>query len=196
MINIISNQDSNSKNNIIVVTGMSGVGKDFLLSQVSLPKKISIIGWGDMLSKLLDKHKDLMMESIDSDTIIKNQFLVCEKVIKLQPVVAICHAIRLEDGIYNYNLEIEKKLNPKCYIFITAPAKIISHRIIERNKNGSRYITQTNIEHIEREQNIKLAKVMELAALLKTELVILSNIDDEYDYNISKLKLIMKRLKL
>lgn len=177
-----------NKNRIVVITGMAGVGKDFLADKAIEGLSINKIGWGDMLSDELGVNKDIMMNTVTPEKILDGQFAVCRKVIKMQPLIAICHVVRLENNRYKYYMEIEKLLNPVGYVFITAPAELIAQRVHTRNLKGKRKVSEVSTKDIERIQNIKLQAVQELASLQNSELLILNNVAEEIEPNIVKLR--------
>lgn len=175
-------------NNIIVVTGMTGVGKDYLIDRANAPHRLTAVGWGDMLSRELGMHKDVMMGALAPDTILQGQFSVCQRVLELQPLIAICHVIKPEDGRYAYNLPIEQLLKPRAYVFVSAPATVIGERVRQRNRNGSgRLSPELPVAEIDRIQRIKLELVRELAELNQSDFIVLNNVEEQLADNLAVL---------
>lgn len=182
-----------NKNNIIIVTGLTGVGKDYLIEKVVHKTGIKIVGWGDLLSSELGINKDIMMEISSAKRISDAQMKVCHKIIAHQPILAICHVVKPEANGYTYNLVIERLLNPILYVFITAPPGIIYQRVDERNKSGKRKSTLHTIEEINEKQNIELAAVRKLSAIQNSEILVLNNVEEDLADNINELT---KRIQL
>lgn len=176
-----------NKNRIIIVTGMTGVGKDFLVDKAIQDLSVNKVGWGDMLSEELGVNKDIMMSTVDPDRILEGQFAICHKVLQIQPVVAVCHVVKPENGRYIYNLEIEKLLNPFGYVFIAAPPELIYQRVQMRNLKGKRKSPEISVDEIERIQNIKIEAVKELAVIQGSQMLIVNNTVEELDANVGKL---------
>lgn len=183
------------KNRIIIVTGMTAVGKDFLIDRVVENLQVNKTAWGDMLSDELGVNKDIMMDTVAPEIILDGQFAVCHEVLQMQPVVAVCHVVKPENGQYVYNLEIEKMLNPLGYIFIAAPPELIAQRVHMRNLEGNRKSPETPIDEIERVQDIKLKAIKELASLQNSEMLIVNNVAEELDANVHKLSKLIRTLQ-
>lgn len=189
------NVQQRNKNRTAIVTGMNGVGKDFLISKVIKSNPIKVAGWGDLLSEELGVDKDIMMKTVDPEMILQGQYAVCDKVMNMQPLVAICHVVKLENGRYVYNLEIEKRLNPMYYVFVSAPAELIAERVRKRNLSGERSSHEMSTKEIAEVQKIRLKAMKELAEVQQTKLVILNNIDAELDINLNTLDNLINHLK-
>lgn len=182
------------KNQIVIVTGMNGAGKDYLAERAFNHPALSVIGWGDMLSEELGLHKDVMMRMALPDAIQEGQWAVCNKILSIQPVVALCHVIKLEGGRYRYNYEIEKRLNPLCYVFITAPPALIAERIRVRNKEQNRHNEEMTVADIARIQDVKLKLVQKLATLQQSDCIVLHNTEALLASNIQALRQISQAL--
>lgn len=176
-----------NKNRIIIATGMTGVGKDFLVDKAIQNLSVNKVGWGDMLSEELGVNKDIMMSTVDPDRILEGQFAVCHKVLQIQPVVAVCHVVKPENGQYIYNLEIEELLNPFGYVFIAAPPELIYQRVQTRNLKGKRKSPEIPVDEIKRIQNIKIEAVKELAVIQGSKMLIVNNTVEKLDANVDKL---------
>lgn len=185
--------DNSKKNDILVVAGMTGVGKDFIINRIDT-KGVSIIGWGDKLGELLNLDKDFMMSETPHNIILEHQQDVCDYVLKNKPVIAICHPIKDEDGEYTFNLNIEKRLNPCCYIYVKAPPAVIRRRVINRNKMGFRKSKELTINSIRKLQKVEISEIKRLARLQNTKLVIVNNINFVLHGNIRKINNIIDNI--
>jgi len=177
-----------TKNKILAVTGMTGVGKDYLVERANQEYEVGVVNWGSLIGDELEVNRDLMASTHSAEEIEAAQFAVCQKIVDMQPVVATCHTIRPLNGEYTYNLEVEQKLNPAGYVFISAPPELIAERIRKRNDEGSRKSQEMSIDEIFRIQQIKLLAVHSLARALDCRFVVLNNTELEFESSVRSLQ--------
>lgn len=167
------------KNEILAITGMTGVGKDFLVARANQPYGVAVTNLGTLIGKKLEADRDLMMDTIDPDRIRAAQLSAYREVAEAQPHIVTCHAIRPQTKDYGYDLEMEQIFNPRCYVFVEAPAELIAQRISERNERGYRKSPEQSVEEIDYVQQAKLQAVEELVGILGCELLVITNTDED-----------------
>lgn len=175
------------KNEIVAVTGMTGVGKDYLVDRANQEHGLGVVNLGTMVGEELATDRDLMMDIVDPARIRAAQFIVYRKVLAMQPRLVTCHAVRPQGEGFAYDLEIEQLFNPACYVFVAAPAEIIAERVRQRNQTGERKSPELPIDEIDRVQQIKLKAVTELSGALECDLLVLNNVHEEFDENVRRL---------
>ena len=180
-----------SHNRIAVITGLTGVGKDFLTDRLVQDEPIKVVNWGTLLGSLLRTDRDTMMTTTNETEITKQQFAVCDALINMQPIAVTCHTVRSRGTDIEYNLALEEKLNPYAYIFVSAPAEIIGERVTLRNDSGVRNSEELRVSEIERLQNVKRQRVAEIATYLGSRFFELENLDGLVGTNVAKLATIL-----
>lgn len=177
------------KNRLIGVTGLTGVGKDYLVTAANADMKIRTSNLGTVIGEMLSMDRDAMMQSASPEKIRMAQRQAYAKVAAEQPLVVTCHAIRpMADGKLGFDNEMEDIFNPMSYVFVTAPADIIRERVIKRNQTGERKSPEMSVSQIDEEQDEKLERAQELATYLCTRLVVLENTDLHYINNVAVLR--------
>lgn len=182
------------KNNIIAITGMTGVGKDFLLNKAAKPSAVQMANLGTIISEELGTNRDTMMSEVDSERIRQAQLKAYRRVVETQPIIVTCHTVRPYKRTYSYDLEMERIFSPKLYIFIWAPPHIIAKRVHQRNETGVRRSPEMSVDVIASEQEVKLERVRALTTILGCELLVFNNIDANLDGNIVKLNTLFQQL--
>lgn len=181
-------------NRIIVLTGISGVGKDYLVHHADRPPELMVVGWGDELASLLGVDKD-EMDTVDAEKMHRAQVQVCDKVIAASPVVAICHTVRpTSKGDLGYVLDIEARLMPQYYVFAVAPPAVIKARIVARNEAGCRNVSVPPVDEVANGQLRQHDLVKELADRLGSRFVTLTNSGENSIESLKKLSAIMNKL--
>lgn len=183
---------------IIVVTGQSGVGKDFLVEKAN-PKSFGIkhVNWGDIFSRLVNDDKDNLANVYvpDAATTMAIQNKVTQEVISLEPVIVTSHPVKIEQGVEFVNWDIEKTISPSDYIFIRALPEIIADRVQKRNAAGLRKTPELTVQEIAKMQDRKLELMAELADHVGGRLTVIDNFDDNVHQNVQQIRQVMNRIK-
>lgn len=174
-------------NKIIAITGLTGVGKDFLAMHAIQNLDINLVNWGTILSDRLGVRPDEMMETVNPKAVKRQQFTTCDTLVDSQPVVVTCHTVRSRGLSIEYDMGLERRLNPSVYVFISAPAALIQGRVVARNLSGTRVSQVLSLSHIEKLQQIKKDRVIAIADELNSLFIEINNEDDLIEENICKL---------
>jgi len=175
------------KHKILAVTGMTGVGKDFLVERAN-QSGIEAVNLGTIIGTILHTNRDEMMTSTDPASIRAAQFAAYREVISRQPLIVTCHAVREHGSGYAYDLEMEQLFNPHTYVFITAPAELIAERVKRRNLQGERKSPVLFADEIAEIQQTKLVAMEALTQSLGCELVVINNTPEQLAENIQTLQ--------
>lgn len=177
------------KNRLIGVTGVTGVGKDYLVTAANADAKIETRNLGTLVGEALRMDRDAIMRAAGTEELRIAQLKAYSMVVAEQPLVVTCHAIReLEPGRLAYDEEMEDMFNPQSYIFVKAPAELIKERVQARNRSGERKSVELSVNQIDEEQAAKLELTHALADYLCTRLIVLDNIDEAYVGNVAILR--------
>jgi adenylate kinase len=173
-----------NSNNIISVTGVSGAGKDFLLTKTQerqqVEDRLRIINAGTELLSTL-RNKGIITEQTTRDEIkliLKEENLqgyIREIVASLDPgkkYIFNGHIVTKSGDFLKFNPEIEKEISPQKYILVTAdPLDIIKWRDLDLSRKRQ---LQTR-DQIELEQGLVLSIVTALSVAMKIDLTVLEN---------------------
>lgn len=184
------------KNEILAVTGVTGVGKDFLVERANQPHSAAVANLGTLIGQKLATDRDLMMDEVDPKQLRAAQIAAYQEVVEKQPIVVTCHAIRAQSEGYGYDLEMEQIFNPKSYVFIAAPGEVIARRIQQRNERGERKSTELSAGEIEQIQQVKLTALTELTGKLGCNMLVITNTDENIDVNTTLLSEQIKNLSI
>lgn len=177
------------KNRLIGITGVTGVGKDYLVAAANADNKIRSRNLGTIIGEMLKMDRDAMMGTADFDELRTAQLKAYSMVVSEQPLVVTCHAVReIEKGRLGYDEEMEGIFNPLSYVFVKAPAELINERVQKRNMSGERKSHERSTAQIDEEQSAKLELTRTLADYLSTRLIVLDNIDEAYVGNVAILR--------
>jgi adenylate kinase len=175
------------KNEIVAVTGMTGVGKDYLVDRANQRHGIGVVNLGTLIGDELAADRDVMMDTIPPERIRAAQFIVYRRVVAMQPRLVTCHAVRPQGEGFAYDMDLEQLLNPSSYVFVTAPPEVIAERVQRRNQSGERKSPDLPVAEIDRIQQIKLDAVEELTGILGCDLLVFNNVSEELDANVHRL---------
>lgn len=184
---------------IIVVTGQSGVGKDYLVERAQ-PSDYGIThaNWGDFFGEFAKQDKDTIVDSFtpDDERTAAIQKKIMHRVKTLQPAIVTSHPAKIEHGIEYVNWDIEKELNPSDYLFVRADPELIAERVHERNSRGERKTAELSVDEIDYIQTRKLAMMKALARHVGNRLTILNNNDENVDDNVRQIRSLLERLAI
>lgn len=177
---------------LFIVTGETGVGKDYLVDRANVPPaQINRANWGDLFSAIAREDKDRLSHDIykpgeaDTEAI---QALVCRQVIDLEPAIVTSHPVKIIDGVEYVNWGLEETISPRHYFVVQADPVLIQERVLHRNTSGERKSKILSIDELRDHQARKLDLTQQLAEHVGAELTVLRNDDDYTDHSIEILK--------
>lgn len=185
---------------IIVVTGETGVGKDFLVDKANIPPhEINRANWGDIFSSIVQTDKDLLSYDAFKPGEAATeavQKLVCQRVVDLQPVIVTSHPVKIIDDTEYVNWDIEASLRPQTYAFVQADPELIRDRVIARNATGERQSRVVSVEELSDTQGRKLELTRSLAEHVGADVLVLRNQDEHTGLSIQQLSAAINALRV
>ncbi len=169
----------NTHNKIVAITGLTGVGKDYLGIRAVEGLGIPLVNWGTLLSDRLGESRDVMMQTVSATDVAREQYRVCDQLIDLQPVAVTCHTVRSRGLSVEYDIDLERRLNAGMYVYISAPAEQIQDRVMARNLTGERASQVLSVSAIRELQRIKKERVEQIASELHTPFIEIENNEED-----------------
>ncbi len=188
------------RNKIISVTGVSGVGKDFLLRKVledeRIAERISIFNFGDELFKELKKDNPQIVGKYDianysQDQVKKSVSCVVGNINRHAPVMLTTQVVYRQGGGFFYNIDNETAINPEAYVYVYAdPYEIRDWRIVDRRRGRK----IEDILDIELHQNVGLDVVSVLGGQMGTFVLRMKNSPGKVKENVRILRAMARGL--
>lgn len=178
-------------NQVIVITGVSGSGKDFLLQRLaeSLPEQITIFNFGQELFEEVCKHHP---ELVNRDQLTQLPFgevrpyvnLTAQKALSRQPVLLNSHLTFNVGSDVVFSRGVNLQLLPMKYIHVSASIEdILSRRRSERRQR----LLQEAVE-IEFHQELSIFLTSRIASEIGSGFVHIWNRDDNVESNLNLLR--------
>lgn len=175
-----------SKNRIITITGLSGSGKDYLVSAAQkicpdlIGQQISIFNFGSELLKSLAAqapdmpvHNRDMLKQLQQEAIDPAVQLTLQRLLMNQPALYLTHVVHRQRDKLVISPDNERLVNSMEYVFVhTEPGQIFDWRQQEMAK---RQRQQESLDEIAMHQNIAQAATHALALSLDTGYMIIRN---------------------
>lgn len=185
------------KNNIVVVTGISGSGKDYLLNkskekQSNIGKEIPVFSAGhEMMKRIQQKGEILNIQNRDelkriltpelSKQIVRE---ILNDILKYKTSILNGHIAYKQNGSIQINPDIDRQINARDYILITVDPELLISR---RNLDISRNREVEDVIDINIHQDIAKSAVKSLSEHLGARFTILQNAVDNVAENTSKI---------
>lgn len=126
-------QEDSQHNRLIVVSGVSGCGKDYLLGKAvasNLESHIKLFPFGELLYRQLKSlntstplqttGRDQLKDTFTQDQLAEQIIFIAQNIINEQPGIVNTHLVYRQQTSLIVNPEIIAQLNPKVIIFIGA----------------------------------------------------------------------------
>jgi adenylate kinase len=194
-------KEGENHNRILMLTGISGSGKDFLLSQAGrqsiLPNEVKTFNFGDELFNHLKnvyhtlRTRDDIRTELTDEQVRKGILSIVDGVIDSQPIIVNTHVVNKHRGTFAANPDIDKRIRPVGYIFVwSEPGQIATWR---KGDTGRARVEET-VDEIALHQNLTLDFVTQIASYTRASLVTMWNRTDNLANNLTKLQEIAREL--
>ena len=174
-------------NNIFMVTGVSGSGKDFIINKLKpcIPRDFSIFNFGQELFKDIRGNNSLVgnsdsLKNLDYEIINQSLIAVAERVVQSQPVIVNTHVVYINRGDLIFTPEINYLLQPLIYIHITAPVV----DVFDRRLDSCRSRPTESITRIKLHQDTSIFITRRIAKELGAEFINIWNRKGNVNSNI------------
>lgn len=191
--------EERDKNKLVVVTGISGSGKDYLLSEFvkrayKIGTAISVVNFGELLfSRLrqIDPGNNIVMSRDDLNRSVSQDVIrvlinsVVGEVITRQPVIVNTHVAYKQQGSIQINPDVIRKMAVKSFVYVWSDPELIAEW--RKNDYDRRRDSETP-EDIILHQCIALESTRIIAEVLGSGFRSLCNRTDNTMENIAKLQ--------
>lgn len=176
-------------NSILLLTGVSGCGKNYLIDQVrnsnsEIDEGVNFIDVGEFLAQRIASKFDITsrddLKLIPQNQIVNITLKILEEFISMQPVIANTHIVNKQQNSLMINPQVNYQINPKGYIHIWADPDQIKYW----RDSDERSRPTESIDEIALHQNISTVVVYELAKHLGSSMVNLYNNPENTQNNI------------
>lgn len=194
-VNKFSPEMETAANSLLVVTGIPGSGKDYLLAkwQEQHPltaKKVRLISFGETMMRYIKTatekisvgNRDDLRKSLTQAQVKMIADQVVELIIKQQPAIANTHVAYHQQGSIIINPETFKKLAATAFIYNWADPKQIQ---VWRSTDQTRQRDRESISDIAFFQDIAFESTLRLAKYLGASFRSLNNREDNTLDNIA-----------
>ena len=182
-------------NKIVVVTGVTCSGKDFLLKEVFEDDSLANVNQfslGTMVGEYHGKNRDQMLGVLDQDGIRVAQVASLSKILENTPAIVNTHIVARYRDMYLTGPQLEIGLNPQHYIVVAGdPEQIVEWRI-KRNRARNRNSLIETPREIELHQNLIIATTQTLADYHGSRITIVRNLPTQTTDNVSSMRDIIK----
>jgi adenylate kinase len=145
---IVFPQMESKTNNFLIVTGVSGVGKDFLLKQAhkvnpQMTTFVQVVDFGKELSNLLKvkfsiTSRDQISSMLTQDQVLDSVNELVDSLRTPKSKILNTHVVYKQNDSLRINTDTIRRIDPCSYLFIWAdPKEIQQRRISDTSRNRS-----------------------------------------------------------
>ncbi len=188
-------------NRLVVVTGVSASGKDYLLERLTdqggIPAPIKVVNFGDELfNHLKGKHSDVDsrddIKTLSQEEIGTGILDIASKLEGEAPAVINTHTVYRQNGSLSVTPDVDLRLKPITYMYIGAsPDQIVERRATDTKRKRS----LETADQINLHQSISIEVIGALAKHIGSELVTIWNRDDNVQENLAKMRESIEELR-
>jgi len=181
-------------NKLITITGVSGCGKDFLISQMKnvgiLPDSVPIISMGaELFSTLQDiyphlQSRDDIKRLLSHEEVRAGVSRLCDRIINQQPAILNTHVVYRQADSLTFNPDVERHLNPASYVYVWSDPKNIASW---RHSDKTRSRPDESIDDIALHQELAMKITRTIATFNGSSITIIWNREDNICDNIDAL---------
>lgn len=176
----------------MVVTGVSGCGKDFLTGKLTdaglMPEHVSTFSFGQELFRQARQNYPEIQTRDDLKTMLTQEQVRAEasgvitRLLAAQPVLLNTHAVYRQGDSLVTNPDAEEELNASHYVYVRAdPFQIAAWRA----QDGSRVRPTETAAQIGLHQDIALGVIRAIAQHVGAEMITIDNHPDLVDANLA-----------
>jgi adenylate kinase len=196
-------KESEDLNRIMIATGVSGCGKDYLLGQMSdqgvLPSDLQVVNFGTELFEQLRnmypqiRSRDDMRTLLTQAEVRLGVFSLVDRLIATQPAVLNTHVVYRQNESLAMNPDFERRLRPGHYLYVwTDPEQISQWRAMDT----SRVRPPESVDEIALHQDIAYEVVSTMAGHFGASFTAVWNRDDNVGQNIGVMQQRIEELQI
>lgn len=189
-------------NRLLFYTGIPGVGKDYLLSQLKLADhrigtSYHLFPFGEMLQQQLRlayggqiESRDAIRHQFSQAEIIEQVGVTADRIIAQQPGIVNTHLIYPQQDSIVINPNIIRRLSPAMFVFVRAEAELIQQWRQETNRQRD----QLSIAELDLMQGIALDVTTRFGQFLNSPVHIIENTLSNVQFNTQHLQELVSML--
>jgi adenylate kinase len=188
-------KEGEGHNKILVVTGVPGSGKDYLLAEAGrlgmIPPSVKTFGFGEELFDYLKaihpniQTRDDIRTLLTQDDVRQGVIGVIDRLVRAQPAALNTHVVYRQRESLITNPDIDKRMHPHGYLFVwSEPDQIAAWR----TQDTSRVRPPESIDDIALHQDIALEVVSVVARHTGASLKTIWNRTDNVADNLAMLQ--------
>ena len=174
---------SEQNNRLVCYTGITGVGKDYLLDKALQEQpeaeRFRVLGMGQMMGEESRMDRDSIRGSLDLAQLGAVQQRVLERIKASTPAVLNTHVVFKQNGMLATNPDFERALRPAGYVMVTARPEQIAEWRRRRNESQERKSDEEPVERIAMHQEIAIETVRVIARGLNAQFLPVFNNPNE-----------------
>lgn len=171
-------------NNIIVFSGPTAVGKDYLAKLFSKKSGLPIVGFGETLAKVVGVDRD-QLRMIDASELTQYYGRVIDDIIQQQPCILTSHPVFLNEGVIHFAPDIYAQLKPSYFVIISALPSQLLLWLNQRNISGERNSPPASFEEVDLLQGVSFAILKIYAEQTGSGLISIQNSPPDTDVNLN-----------
>jgi adenylate kinase len=184
--------ETESNNRIMVLTGVSGSGKDHLIRRVVsaglMPQRVRAYSFGQLLFEQAQATYPELRTRDDLKTMLTQEQVEAEasgiigRLIAAQPALVNTHVVYRQGDTLAINPDVEEEMQASHYVYVKAePAQIVGWR----NRDTSRTRPPETASQIGLHQEIALGVIHAIAQHVGAELITINNHPDDIGTNLA-----------
>lgn len=177
------------RNPLLVATGVSVVGKDYLLERTAFSDRA--VSFGSMLAQATGLDRDAVRGSAMTVSALNDlQMRAADLILDGGSSIVNTHVVAKQNGVYVVNFDLEQKLSPAYYVaFVADPRQILEWRA-HRNETSPRKSDVESVEQIAFHQAQILSTVNNLSQVLGAGFAVIGNSPENTDVNLAFLNML------
>lgn len=197
------NVTSDPKNKLVVLTGVSGSGKDFFIERLQednpeITQRLNVVNFGEVLFRRIKggkpelRSRDGLKFDVSNDVIKAAVSEIVGELLTQKPSIVNTHIAYKQLGSIQINPDICKILNPDTYVYIWADPELVFKR--RRGSIRFRERALEEPEEIALHQQIAFDATRAIALAYGSEFRSIVNREDNLQSNVALLQEVILRI--
>ena len=200
-IEAICAPEAESKRRLVLITGVPGAGKDFLLGKLKdvdsrVGSAFSVFNFGGLIYERLKSQnspiasRDQIRDVLTQDEVLTVINSLAMDIINQQPGIVVSHLAYKQRGSIQINPEMDKMFRFKYYIYIWSPPE----EIFLRRLSSGRDRAVESVDDITIHQRIALGATRTISSVLGARLITVYNRTENVNENVAKIRSVIEKI--